>query len=90
MGLLGKIVNMKSQKKNKLSDIVQNVRLLRPNQKLVILKALQQNERPLTKRDIKIMEWSLDAIKSEQRNNKLLKKGLEVLHKAVERQSKKS
>ena len=81
---------MKSQKKNKLSDIVQNVRLLRPNQKLVILKALQQNERPLTKRDIKIMEWSLDAIKSEQRNNKLLKKGLEVLHKAVERQSKKS
>ena len=36
------------------------------------------------------MEWTLGAIKSEQKNNELLKKGLEVLHKAVERQSKKS
>ena len=80
---------MKSQKKNKLSEIVDNVRLLKPKQKLVVLKALQ-DEKPLTEKDIKIMEWTLGAIKSEQRNNELLKKGLEVLHKAVERQSKKS
>ena len=80
---------MKNQKKNKLTDIVDNVKLLKPKQKFVVLKALQ-DEKPLTKKDIKIMEWSLNAIKSEQRNNELLKKGLEVLHKAVERQSKKS
>lgn len=80
---------MKSQKKNKLTDIVDNVKLLKPKQKFVVLKALQ-DEKPLTKKDIKIMEWTLGAIKSEQRNNELLKKGLEVLHKAVERQSKKS
>ena len=81
---------MKSQKKSKLSEIVQNVTLLKPKQKLLVLKALQQDEKSLTEKDIKIMEWSLNAIKSEQRNNELLKKGLEVLHKAVERQSKKS
>ena len=69
---------MKSQKKNKLSEIVDNVRLLKPKQKLVVLKALQ-DEKPLTEKDIKIMEWTLGAIKSEQRNNELLKKGLEVL-----------
>lgn len=80
---------MKSQKKTKLSDIVQNVRLLRPNQKLVVLKALQ-NETPITQRDIRIMEWALSAIKSEQRNNRLLKNGLVILNKAIERQSKKS
>lgn len=80
---------MKSQKKNKLADIVDNVKLLKPKQKFVVLKALQE-KKPLTKKDIKIMEWTLGAIKSEQRNNGLLKKGLEVLHKAVERQSKKS
>jgi hypothetical protein len=80
---------MKSQKKNKLRYIVDNVKLLKPKQKLVVMKAMQ-DEKPLTEKDIKIMEWTLGAIKSEQRNNELLKKGLEVLHKAVERQSKKS
>jgi hypothetical protein len=80
---------MKSQKKNKLSKIVHNVRLLEPKQKLVVLKALQDNKPP-TDKDIKIMEWSLDAIKSEQRNNKLLINGLEILSRAVERQNKKS
>lgn len=80
---------MKSQKKNKLTDIVANVKLLKPKQKFVILKALQ-DAKPLTEKDIKIMEWTLGAIKSEQKNNELLKKGLEVLHKAVERQNKKS
>lgn len=80
---------MKSQKKNKLSEIVNNVRRLKAKQKLVVLRALQ-DEKPLTQKDIKIMEWSLKAIKSEQKNNDLLKKGLEVLHKAIERQSKKS
>ena len=80
---------MQSQRKTKLSDIIDNVKLLKHKQKLVVLKALQ-DDKPLTWKDIKIMEWSLNAIKSEQRNNELLKKGLEVLHKAVERQSKKS
>ena len=56
---------MKSQKKTKLSDIVQNVRLLQPNQKLVVLRALQ-DETPITQKDIRIMEWALSAIKSEQ------------------------
>ena len=80
---------MQSQRKTKLSDIIDNVKLLKHKQKLVVLKALQ-DDKLLTGKDIKIMEWSLNAIKSEQRNNELLKKGLEVLHKAVERQSKKS
>ncbi|OGI20039.1 MAG: hypothetical protein A3B68_00330 [Candidatus Melainabacteria bacterium RIFCSPHIGHO2_02_FULL_34_12] len=80
---------MKSQKKNKLSEIVNNVKLLKPKQKLVVLKALQ-DEKPLTEKDIKIMEWTLDAIKGEQRNNRLLKEGLRILDKAVERQTKKS
>ncbi len=80
---------MKSQKKTKLKDIVQNIRLLRPNQKLVVLKALQ-DQVPITQKDIRVMEWALHAIKTEQRNNQLLKKGLEILNKAVERRSKKS
>ena len=80
---------MKSQKKTKLSEIIDTVKFLKPKQKLVVLKAMQ-NTKPLTEKDIKIMEWSLSAIKSEQKNNELLKKGLEVIHKAVERQSKKS
>ena len=83
-------INMKSQKKNKLSDIIQNIRLLRPNQKLVVLKALQQNERPVTEKDIKIMEWTLDIIKEAKRNNGLLQDGLKILNRAIERQNKKS
>ncbi len=81
---------MKSQKKNKLADIVDNVKLLKPKQKFVVLKALQQDEKPLTEKDIKIMEWTLSAIKEAQRNNRLLKGGLEILNKALERQNKKS
>ena len=81
---------MKNQKRNKLSDIVQNVRLLRPNQKLVVLKALQQDEKPLTGKDIKIMEWSLDLIKEAKKNNELLQDGLKILNRAIERQNKKS
>ena len=69
---------MKSQKRNKLSDIVDNVKLLKHKQKLVVLKALQ-DEKPLTKRDIAVMEWAVEAIKSEQRNNELLKEGLKIL-----------
>ena len=81
---------MKNQKKNKLTDIVDNVKLLKPKQKFVVLKALQQDEKPLTDKDIKIMEWTLSAIKEAQRNNRLLKGGLEILNKALERQNKKS
>ena len=78
---------MKSQKKNKLSEIVDDVRHLKPKQKLVVLRALQQDEKPLTGKDLKIMEWSVNAIKTEQRNNELLKEGLKILNKAVERQT---
>ena len=81
---------MKSQKKSKLTEIVDNVKLLKPKQKFVVLKALQQDEKPLTDKDIKIMEWTLSAIKEAQRNNRLLKGGLEILNKALERQNKKS
>jgi len=84
------MASMKSQKKNKLADIVDNVKLLKPKQKFVVLKALQQDEKPLTEKDIKIMEWTLSAIKEAQRNNRLLKGGLEILNKALERQNKKS
>ena len=80
---------MKSQKKNKLSEIVDDVRHLKPKQKLVVLRALQQDAKPITGKDLKIMEWSVNAIKTEQRNNELLKEGLKILNKAVERQTKK-
>jgi hypothetical protein len=80
---------MKSQKKSKLSNIVENVRTLNPNQKLVVLKALH-SEHQVTQKDIRIMEWALNAIKSEQRNNKLLKNGLAILDKVLEQQNKKS
>ena len=81
---------MKSQKKNKLSEIVQNIILLKPKQKLVVFKALQQNEKPLTEKDIKIMEWTLDIIKEAKKNNGLLQDGLKILNRAIERQNKKS
>lgn len=87
--MIGYNISMKSQKKTTLSEIVDNVRLLKPKQKLVVLKALQ-DEKPLTEKDIKIMEWTLEAIKTEQRNNELLKEGLKVLNRAIERQVKKS
>ena len=90
LDLLCKIVNMKSQKKSKLSEIVQNITLLKPKQKLVVFKALQQNEKPLTEKDIKIMEWTLDIIKEAKKNNELLQSGLKILNRAIERQNKKS
>lgn len=80
---------MKNQKKNKLSEIVDNVKLLKPKQKLIVLKAMQ-DEKPLTEKDIKIMEWSLDIIKEAKKNNELLQSGLKILNRAVERQNKKS
>ena len=80
---------MKSQKKNKLSKIVDNVRLLKPKQKLVVLKALQ-DQKPLTEKDIKIMEWTLGIIKEARKNNDLLQNGLKILNRAIERQNKKS
>ena len=80
---------MKSQKKNKFTKLVDNVRLLKPKQKLVVLKALQ-DDKPLTEKDIKIMEWSLDIIKEAKKNNELLQNGLKILNKALERQNKKS
>ena len=81
---------MKSQKKNKLSEIIQNVTLLKSKQKLVVFKALQQGEKPLAEKDIKIMEWSLDIIKEAKKNNELLQGGLKILNRAIERQNKKS
>ena len=83
------MINMKSQKRNKLAEIVNGVKLLKPKQKLVVLKALQ-DKKPLTEKDIKLMEWSLDIIKEAKKNNELLQNGLEVLNRAVERQNKKS
>ena len=80
---------MKSQKKNKLRYIVNNVKLLKPKQKLVVMKAMQ-DEKPLTEKDIKIMEWSLDIMKEAKKNNELLQGGLKILNKAIERQNKKS
>ncbi len=80
---------MKSQKKNKVTSIVKNIKLLRPKQKLVVLKALHDNK-PLTDKDLAIMEWAVNAIKTEQKNTELLKEGLKVLSKAIERQNKKS
>ena len=80
---------MKSQKKNKLSEIVDNVKLLKPKQQLVVLKAMQ-DEKPLTEKDIKIMEWSLDIMKEAKKNNELLQGGLKILNRAIERQNKKS
>jgi hypothetical protein len=80
---------MKSQKKNKLSEIVDNVKLLKPKQKLVVLKAMQ-DEKPLTEKDIKIMQWSLDVMKEAKKNNELLQGGLKILNRAIERQNKKS
>ena len=43
----------------------------------------------LTEKDIKLMEWSLDFIKRSYRNRLNLEKGLKLLDKALERQSKK-
>lgn len=80
---------MKSQKKIKMSNIIQNFRLLKPRQKLVVLKALQYNEPP-TDKDLKVMEWAVGAIKSERANNRLLRNGLSILNKTIERQDKKS
>lgn len=80
---------MKSQKKNKLRYIVDNVKLLKPKQKLVVMKAMQ-DEKPLTEKDIKIMEWSLDIMKEAKKNNELLQGGLKILNRAIERQNKKS
>lgn len=80
---------MKSQKKSKLSEIVDNVKLLKPKQKLVVLKAMQ-DEKPLTEKDIKIMQWSLDVMKEAKKNNELLQGGLKILNRAIERQNKKS
>ena len=72
-----------------VSELIESIELLQPDEKILILRSLQKPEE-LTEKDIEIMEWSLNAMKSEQRNNRLLKSGLEILNKAVERQRKKS
>ena len=72
-----------------VSELIQSIELLQLDEKVLVLKSLYISEE-LTQKDIEIMEWSLNAIKSEQKSNRLLKSGLEILNKAVERQNKKS
>ena len=78
----------KSLRKN-VSELIQSIDLLRPDEKILVLRSLQKPEE-LTEKDIKIMEWSLDIIKEAKKNNTLLQDGLKILNKALERQNRKS
>ena len=70
-----------------VSELIQSIDLLRPDEKILVLRSLQKPEE-LTEKDIKIMEWSLDLIKEAKKNNTLLQDGLKILNKALERQNK--
>ena len=72
-----------------VSELIQSIELLKPDEKILVLRSLQKPEE-LTEKDIKIMEWSLDLIKEAKNNNTLLKDGLKILNRALERQNKKS
>ena len=72
-----------------VSELIQSIDLLQPDEKILVLRSLQKPEE-LTEKDIKIMEWSLDVIKEAKKNNTLLQDGLKILNKALERQNKKS
>ena len=72
-----------------VSELIESIELLQPDEKILVLRSLQKPEE-LTEKDIKIMEWSLDVIKEAKKNNTLLQDGLKILNRALERQNKKS
>lgn len=76
------------QKRN-ISELVEAVKVLQPNEKFMLLKALNGKEE-LSNKDIKIMEWAVEAIKNTKKVNEELENGLKILERAVERQNKKS
>lgn len=77
----------KPLKKKKISDLIYEIDHLEPNEKDLVLKSFNKLD-TITEKDIQIMEWSLEVIKEAQKNNTLLKSGLEVLNKALERQNR--
>ena len=74
-------------KKKDISELIYEIDHLEPNEKDLVLKSLNKSD-TITEKDIKIMEWSLEVIKEAQKNNNLLKSGLEVLNKALDRQNR--
>ena len=72
-----------------VSELIESIELLQPDEKILVLRSLQKPEE-FTEKDIKIMEWSLDVIKEAKKNNTLLQDGLKILNRALERQNKKS
>ena len=74
-------------KKKDISELIYEIDHLEPNEKNLVLKSLNKSD-AITEKDIQIMEWSLEVIKEAQKNNNLLKSGLEVLNKALDRQNR--
>jgi len=83
------LVKLNYMQKRNISELVEAVKVLQPNEKFMIYKALYENKE-LTNKDIKIMEWAVDAIKVFKKHNEELKKGLEMLNQSIEKQNKKS
>lgn len=75
--------------KRDISELVEAVKSLQPNEQFMLLKALNGKQEP-SNRDIKIMEWAVEAVKNTKKVNEELEAGLKILERAVERQNKKS
>ena len=83
------LVCMQKPVKKDVFDLVEAIKVLQPNEKFMLVKALSEKEE-LSNRDIKIIEWTLDVMKDAKKAKEELEKGLEVLEKALGRQNKKS